>query len=509
MTAGGDGLGRKVARSAIWVLLEQWSTKVVSLVLFAIMARLLSPAEIGLVALATVFTAILQVFVNSGFSKALIQKPVLGPLDATTAFWTSMAISVVMYAALVAGAPLLAGWLGEPQLTPILIVLGAVIPLSALSRTPAALLARDFGFKTLSLRQVSASVAGAVIAIPLAFAGAGAWALVAQALAEALIAVVVLWTSTAWRPAFAFSLDALRSLWRTGVSLLGIELLDVVQSQIDKLLVGALFSTSDLGIYSLAQRLGVMLQDLISSVISRISLTTFSRAQEDPAQVTRIFRQLTFVSAAISFPIFALVAVLAPQIIPFLFGPGWDAAVPLIWIMVAGWAFAAVAVFDRGALVGTGHAGAALGLAVAQNLISIGLVAAFAPLGVVGIAISRFARIVTWPIRLVVLQRLIGLRAGAYVAQVLKCVLAVAPAVVAIALLQTTPWAAVDQAFWLFAVPLGIAGFALSAALMWLLAGTENRAALRRQVAQFGRAGRGRGTAVALDPDIEKEGRGA
>ncbi|WP_194409373.1 lipopolysaccharide biosynthesis protein [Microbacterium cremeum] len=488
-----DGLGRKFLGSAGWVLVEQWSTKIVSLLLFAVLARLLTPADFGLVALATSVIAILQVFVNSGFSKALIQKRVLEPKDATTAFWTSLGLAAVVYGLLVLSSPLLAQLFGQPELQSVLVVLGATIPLAALSRVPAALLAREFAFRTLSVRTMLSTLIGAGIALPMALTGFGVWSLVAQALAESAMAVIVLWSSTTWRPTFAFSTASLRSLWKTGTSLLGIELLDALQSQVDKLVVGALFSVSELGIYSLAQRLGLMIQELVSSVITRVSLTTFSRTQDDLQRVNRIFRQLTFATAALSFPVFGLVAVLAPQIVPFLFGPGWDAAIPLIWIMAGGWAFAAVAMFDRSALVGTNHADAALWLALIQNVISIALVFAFAPFGVLGVAFSRFARVITWPIRLYALHRCIRLRVWSYVWQVLKCVIAVLPAVVAIAILQSTPWASVDAAFWAFAVPLGALGMASSLAACYLIADPGNRRAVRIQALQlFKRRGESR-----------------
>ncbi|MGX1701064.1 lipopolysaccharide biosynthesis protein [Microbacterium sp. NPDC055357] len=477
-----DSLGRRFAGSAGWVLIEQWSTKGLSLLLFAILARLLTPADFGLVALATAILAILQVLVNSGFSKALIQKRALDPEDASTAFWTSALLAVAMYGLLVLIAPLLARAFDQPDLHAVLIVLGAILPLSALSRVPAALLSREFAFKTLSLRTMIATLGGAVIALPLAICGFGVWALVAQAVAEAAIAVVVLWTSTTWRPRWEFSVRSLRSLWRTGISLLGIEFLDVMQSQVDKLVVGALFSTTELGIYSLAQRLGVMIQELVSSVITRVSLTTFSRTQDDLGRVNRIFRQLTFATATVSFPVFAIVAVLATQIVPFLFGSGWDAAIPLIWIMAGGWAFAAVAMFDRSALVGTGHADAAFWLALVQNVISIALVFALAPFGVVGIAFSRLGRILTWPVRLWTLRRHIGLAVWRYVGQVSTSVIAVAPAVAGIGVLQTTAWAGMDGSFWVFALPLGTVGFAVSIALGLILASRENRRAFRTQI---------------------------
>jgi O-antigen/teichoic acid export membrane protein len=487
MSEGKGGLGRTVTNSALWVVLEQWSTKFVSLAMFALMARLLAPEDFGLLALATAFIAVLKSFVDSGFSKALIQKKELGEKDAATAFWTSLAISVVLYGLLVLTAPMIASAMDVPELELVLIVLGATLPISALSRIPAALLSREFAFKSLSVRAIAGTLAGSVVALPMALLGAGVWALVAQTIVETLTAVIVLWTATSWRPGFSYSFTALRSLGKTGISLLGIDLLDTVQAQIDKFIVGALFSTTELGVYSLAQRLGVALQEVITTVIARLSLPTFSRVQEDLPRVHRIFRQLTFTTATVSFPVFALVAVLSTQLIPFVFGPGWEEAIPLVWIMAGGWAFASVAMFDRGALVGTGHAGAAFSLALIQNAISILLVFLFAPFGLTGIAFSRFGRLVTWPIRLFALNRYVKLPVWRYVWQVLRCVLAVAPVVVAIALLQMTPWAQMEHSFWLFAIPVGAVGFLAIFGLNWLFADRESTRPLREQFSRLRR----------------------
>lgn len=476
-----------LVNSALWVVVEQWSTKLVSLGMFAIMARLLTPDAFGLLALATAFLAILKSLVDSGFSKSLIQKKELDEKDAPTAFWTSLGLSVLLYALLIFTAPLIASIMRAPELELILIVLGCTLPISALSRIPTALLSREFGFRSLSIRAIAGTLVGAIVALPMALLGAGVWALVAQSIAEAVTAVVVLWTATTWRPGFTYSIASLRTLWRTGMSLLGIDLLNTAQAQIDKFAVGALFSTSELGVYSLAQRIGAMLQEIVTMVIARLSLPTFSRIQDDLPRVNRIFRQLTFTTATITFPVFALVAALGDQLIPFVFGEGWDTAIPLVWIMAGGWAFNSVAMFDRGALVGTGHAGAAFGLALIQNALSIVLVFLFAPFGPAGIAFSRLARLLTWPVRLVALHRYIRLSVWLYVWQVVRCALATAPVTIAIFVLQPTAWAQSELAFWTFALPVGIVGFLMTIGLNLLIADREGRRPLLQQISKMRR----------------------
>jgi O-antigen/teichoic acid export membrane protein len=208
-------------------------------------------------------------------------------------------------------------------------------------------------------------------------------------------------------------------------------------------------------------------------------LTTFSRVQDDPVRLNRIFRQLTFAASSVSVGIFGLVAVLAPQIVPALFGPDWAEAVPILWILAPGWAIGAVMYFDRNALLATGNAASALWLALLQNVVSVLLVFVFVPFGVLGIAFSRLARFITWPVRLAVLRRAVGIDIGRYLLQIVRCLAAAVLPLTVIALLQLTPWAHSPSAFWLFAVPLGVVGGAVYAATLWLVASDENRTVVR------------------------------
>lgn len=474
-----DDLRRRATRSVGWVVLERWSVRLISLLVLVILSRVLTPADFGLVALATSVIAVLQVVGDSGFSRALVQRKSIGEKDASTAFWVSLALALVLAGLLVLAAPLIASLLSAPQLGPILQVLSLSLPLSSLSQIPAALLERELDFKPLSIRQFVGALCGAIVSIPLALIGWGVWALVAQTLVAALAAVVALWAATEWRPRLEFSLLSLRALWRVGGAILGVELMDAIQANIDKIVIGGLFTATELGYYFLAQRLGTILIELVTSVVARVSLATFSRVQDDPVRLNRIFRQLTFAASSVSVGIFGLVAVLAPQIVPALFGPDWAEAVPILWILAPGWAIGAVMYFDRNALLATGNAASALWLALLQNVVGVVLVFVFVPFGVLGVAFSRLARFVTWPVRLVVLRRAVGVEIGRYLLQIARCLTAAAVPLATIAVLQVTPWAQLPSAFWLFAVPLAVAGGSLYAATLWLIAGEENRAVVR------------------------------
>jgi O-antigen/teichoic acid export membrane protein len=476
---GDDGLRGKVSRSIGWVVLERWGSRVLQLVVFAVLTRFVAPELFGIIALATSVVAVLQVIVDSGFSKALIQLKELEARDASSAFWTSAAAAVLLYAALYLSAPFLAAWMGEAALTDVLRVMGLVLPISALSQTPAALLERAMDFRVLSLRQLLAATVGAAVAIPLALAGAGVWALVAQTLVTSATACAVLWASTSWRPQFTYSLRSLRRLWPVGVGIMGTELLDALQNNIDKLVIGFFFSAETLGYYYLAQRLGTILLELVTSVISRVSFTTFSRLQDDLPRLNRILRQMTFVASLVAVPVFGIVALFAEQLIPAFSGPGWQPAIPILWGLAGGWALSSVMYFDRTVLLATSRAGSAFWLALLQNGVGLVLVFALLPLGIAGVVISRWARVFTWPVRLWVMHRAINLRVARYVLQLVRVIVAFVPSAALIVVLQQTAWADLEWPILSFVAPVGVVATALYAGLAWWLAGSENRAALR------------------------------
>lgn len=478
MSGSADNLQRRVKKSVGWITLERWSTRVADLVVFALLARLLTPADFGTVALATVFVTLLTVVVESGFVQALIRELNLEPRDASTAFWTSIGLSIVSAAGLILFAPVLADWLDTPDLSWVLAFAALALPIGALSQTPAALLEREFDFKRLSLRRLIGVVAGLVAALALALAGAGIWALVANLLVPRIVGVVVLWASTPWRPGLVYSFTSLKRLWRVGASMIGVGLLEALQSNIDKLIIGAFFTPSVLGYYVLAQRIGAALAELLTSVVSRVALTTFARVQNEPERLSRIYRQMSFVTAAISAPVFAMVAALAPQILPTIFGPGWEQSIIFLWILAPVWLLSNTMAFDKSAFIAVGRPGIVFRLTLAQAIVSIVLVFVLLPLGVIGVALSRLARLLVWPARLVALHRVIQLPVGRYLWQLARCILAVVPITLVVLWLQTTEWAQSPGSFWTFAVPVGILGTVAYALLAWVTADRENRSAV-------------------------------
>lgn len=439
---GNDDLGARTARALLWSALERWSVRLISLGVFLVLARVIDAAAFGLVSMTSVVTTLLLVFVDSGFSKTLVQRKSLCSSLISTCFWTSMGLAAVLFTALYLAAPTVASAFGEPGLTPLLRVSGLVLPIGAIQGVPAALLQRAMDFRTLAFRQVTGTIIGGVVGLAVAATGGGAWSLVLQTIAGNLIGAVSLWMQSSWRPTLEFSFSELKEVFRFGLPILGNDLMIATQGNIDKLLIGAFFDPATLGVYFVAQRIAGVVLELIASFIGNVSLTTFSRIGEDVSRRNRAFNLLTFLTAAVAFPAFACLGIFAETYLPLLVGSGWDGAVPIFQVMAVSNALGAIMFFDTSVLIAAGRPGTALSLGLVQNAIGIGLVIAAAPLGILAVALSRLAmRLVTWPIRLWALRRQAGILVGPYFKTFIHAVAPLIPVSIICAYLYLADWA--------------------------------------------------------------------
>lgn len=473
-----DGLRGRMVSAVAWTAVEKWSGRLLSFGVFALLTRVLDPANFGLFALASAVVAVLSVFVDSGFSKAIVQRPQISRVDTSTTFWASLVLSLAIYLLLLATAEPLAGLLGDPALAPVLRVAGIVIPVSALSRTTAALLERRLAFRTLAIRQLTANVAGAVAAVPLALLGAGVWTLVGQIVVSSVSATIMLWLLADWRPSFEMSRSSLRNLMAFGVHTLGIDLLASLQSNIDKFIVGAVFDARTLGYYFVAQRATGVVLELATSVLGRVSLSVMSRVQSDRARLNRTLRQLTLASSVVTLPTFAMLAIFADDFLPLVVGPGWSESVPVFQVLTLSSALAAMMFFDVNVLTAVGRPAVALRLSVLQNVLGVGLILLAAPLGPVAVAWSRSARLVLMsPLRLHAMQRHAGIDICHYLTHVLRALAGLVPACALALAIAASSWASTHGTPG--SVLISALSIAVYLAVTWLLIGPANRGLLR------------------------------
>lgn len=324
---------REAVRGIAWSALQRGGTQVVSFVVFAILSRLLDADAFGLIALATVFIALIQIFLDQGFISAIIQQEKLEEIHLNTAFWSSVAMGGMMTALGMILSTTIAGLYQEPALSPILRVLSISLIILALGSTQRAILTRDLSFSKLAARTLLSEFIGGTVGIIMAFRGFGVWSLVGRNLARDIVGLVVVWGVSEWRPRFRFSLEHFREMFRFGINVVGERILYFTNQNVDKLLVGYFLGATVLGYYSIGIRLVQLMNKLFFETFAFVVFPVFSRIQTEKDRMQSAFTQVAKFSSMITFPAFVGISFLSYEIIMTLFGSKWEPSIPVLRIV--------------------------------------------------------------------------------------------------------------------------------------------------------------------------------
>jgi O-antigen/teichoic acid export membrane protein len=326
-------LQQKAIKGVAWSAIQSWGSQVINFVVFALLSRLLDPQAFGLVAMASVFLVFVQIFVDQGFSNALVQRKEVSPSHLDTAFWTNIGLGLLMTVIGIGTAPLVANFFKQAQLVSILSWLSLSFTINALSSVQDAIFRRNLNFKPLAVRTLIATIAGGCTGTTMAFAGFGVWSLVGQQLVTGSVQAIILWLSSDWRPRLRFSRDCFGELFLFGINIVGINILNFINRQSDDLLIGYYLGATALGYYTIAYRIYLIMTQLLIGIVSQVAMPIFSRLQHELEKLRNAFYTFTELTSFAAFPIFIGVAVLAPELVKFLFGEKWLPSVPVMQIL--------------------------------------------------------------------------------------------------------------------------------------------------------------------------------
>ncbi|MCZ7573213.1 MAG: MOP flippase family protein [Ardenticatenaceae bacterium] len=326
-------LREKAAKGIVWSVIQKWGRAAITTIFFVILSRLLAPEAFGLVALASVFTEFVEIFLDQGSSAAIVQRADVEREHLDTAFWISILTGILLTAGGIAASGSVAAFFQEPRLAPVLSWLSLSFILNALSTTQIAILQRELAFKRLAARSLTATTAGGVVGIGMAFAGFGVWSLVAQNLVVGLAGVIVLWRATDWRPGFNVSKKHYKELFTFGVSVVGNNILKVIIRRSDDFLIGYFLGPTLLGYYTIGYRLLLVIIRLVTGIINAVAFPTFSRLQHKPERMRRAFYKATQYTSLLAFPVFIGLAALAPELVPAVFGEKWALSIPVMQVL--------------------------------------------------------------------------------------------------------------------------------------------------------------------------------
>lgn len=314
-----DSLKNKTVKGTIWSTLERFSVQGIQFIVMIIMARILTPADYGLVGMLSIFIAVSQSLIDSGFSQALIRKQDRSEIDNSTVFYFNIGVGIVLYFILFFSAPLIAKFYNEPQLIPITRVVGLSLVFNSLAVVQRALLTVKLDFKT----QAKASFVGAIISggigITMAYTGFGVWAIVCQQISNLAIITILLWILSHWKPIWAYSWKSFKELFGFGSKLLASGLLNTVFKNIYLIIIGKFFRASDLGYYTRAHQFTDFASSNITGIFQRVTYPVLCTIQNDDEHLSDVYRRLLRTSAFIIFPLMmGLAAVAKPMVISFL-----------------------------------------------------------------------------------------------------------------------------------------------------------------------------------------------
>ena len=318
-----ESLKKKTVHGVLWSTLERFSVQGIQFVVMIIMARMLTPNDYGLVGMLAVFIAVSQSLVDSGFSQALIRKQDRTEIDNSTVFYFNLVVGLILYGILFAAAPLIADFYNEPQLIPITRVIGLSVLFNSLVVVQRALLTIKIDFKTQAKAALTAAISSGAVGIWMASSGYGVWSIVTQQLINLGINTLLLWVLSHWRPQLIYSWKSFYELFGFGSKLLVSGLIDTIYRNIYLIVIGKVFSASDLGYYTRAHQFTDFPSSNLTGIIQRVTYPVLCSIQNEDERLANVYRRFLRISAFVIFPLMMGLAAVAEPLVLTLLKEQW------------------------------------------------------------------------------------------------------------------------------------------------------------------------------------------
>lgn len=396
-------MNSKIITNFMWRFGERCGAQIVTFVVSIVLARLLDPTVYGTVALVTVFTTILQVFVDSGLGTALIQKKEADDLDFSSVFYFNFVVCLILYLGMFIAAPYIARFYKEPSLTPVVRVISLTIVISGVKGIQQAYVSRNMLFKRFFFSTIGGTIVSAFIGIVLAYKGYGVWALVLQQLSNTAIDTLILWITVKWRPKMMFSGVRLKNLLSFGWKLLCSTLIDTVYNNVRSLIIGKMYSSSDLAYYNQGEKFPKLIVTNINTSIDSVLLPAMSSVQDSNNKVKNMTRRAIKTSTYVMAPLMMGLAFCAEPIVTLILTEKWLPCVPFLRIFCITYMFYPIHTANLNAINAMGRSDLFLKLEIAKKIVGITLLFSTIWFGVMAMAYSLLVSCVlnqiinSWP----------------------------------------------------------------------------------------------------------------
>lgn len=383
-----ESLKHQTKKGLYWKFAEQFSNYGVQFIIGIFMARMLSPDDFGLTALPAVFLSISAIFIDSGFSGALVRKPEINEDDLTTTFLYSISVGIICYFLLFFTAPLIAAFYNAPILRSIIRVTAISFLYSPLNTVQQVLLKRNLNFKTPAKIAVLCKILAGLIGILLAYTGYGVWALVVSGLVSGIIGVIITWCVVRWIPKGKWSKKSFKYLWDYGNKMLGASLISTIYTNLAPIIIGKYFSTSQLGEYNRAMQYAQLPSQNITGTLQTVTFPVLSKIQNDNNSLQANYRKMLRCSAFIIFPIMMVLSALAHPIIILMVTEKWESCVILLQILCFNYMWYPIHAINLNLLQVKGRTDLFLRLEIIKKVIGLTIMCITLPFGLTAFCIG-------------------------------------------------------------------------------------------------------------------------
>lgn len=357
----------------IWTMAEKYSSQIVQFVIQIVLARLLTPTEYGLIGVLAIFIAISTVFIDGGFSAALVQYKDRNDRDVSTVFYLNVGLATLIYLILFFCAPWIAEFYDAPILTSIVRVYCLTLIINSFASTSQTLLTINLDFKTTTKISLVAGVISGIIGIALAYYGFGVWALVWQSISWAVVSTLLTFLLVKWWPKAGFSKDSFKRLFSFSSRLFAANMISAIYDKIFGAIIGKMFNKAALGFYDRALSFNVLLNNNVTHVLGRVSYPLLSQIQDDDERLMNIYKRYIAISAFMTFPLMMLLCGIAKPLILGLLTAKWADSIILLQVLTFGFLWDGVIVSNLNLIKVKGRSDLVLRLEIVKKLIAFGL----------------------------------------------------------------------------------------------------------------------------------------
>lgn len=383
-----ENLREAAVKGVFWTSIEKFGSQILSLVLGIIIARILTPADYGIIGMTAIFIAVATTLIDSGFGSALIQNQKRTNDDFSTCLYFNVILAVTLYAAIFICAPLIADFYELPVLRPVVRLLGLTLIFNSLTVSQTAMLTVEFRFRDLCIATIGSQLITGIVALILALKGFGVWALVGQQISASVLRVVFISFFTRWLPALSFKKAAFRRLFSYGSKITCSSLINTIYTNSYTLVIGKVFSAVDVGYYTRGNQFASLPAQTLLQVIMKIAFPLMAKVQDDTARLRNAYQKFLRMSVYILYPILAGLAVLAEPFISVLLGERWIGCVPYLQLLCIGAMFDPLTHINLNILYVKGRTDLVLKLELIKKPIAFALLFASIPFGIMWVCAS-------------------------------------------------------------------------------------------------------------------------